>query len=189
LLATRPLHYTSPLNEYLCTFSLSCKTLLFIICTFLCHYTHSRTPHLPSFSHFPRPPPSLHSWNSDLYIFNPTVTTPSLYDYLSSHPFYLYMVGYTRKLIWPFHVYTVCYTLDLGLVSHVNWCRECFNDCACSKLKWRVRVVCASGVCYREARFQCVQPLPVTVRVRSRSNPIAAGSRWYATEPFLCTSV
>jgi len=56
---TPPLHLT--LNEYLYDLSWSCKKLLFIISTFLRHYIHRRTPHLPSFSHFPRPPPSPHS--------------------------------------------------------------------------------------------------------------------------------
>jgi len=56
---TPPLHLT--LNEYLYDLSWSCKKLLFIISAFLRHYIHRRTPHLPSFSHFPRPPPSPHS--------------------------------------------------------------------------------------------------------------------------------
>ena len=42
-----------------------------------------------------------------------------------------------------FHVYTVRYTMDLGLVCHVNCCRESFSHCACSK----IQVICASGVC------------------------------------------
>ena len=153
---TWPLYYTWHMNEYLYVFSLSCKKLLFIIPTFLHHYMHLRTPYLPSFSHSPRPPPSLHYWNSNIYIFHPAQPRPSLIT--SSFIHFIYVCyGTHRTLKWLFHMYTVRDTLDLGLVSHVNWCRECFGRCACSKLKWCVRVVCVSGECYREARFQlCV---------------------------------
>jgi len=84
-----------------------------------------------------------------------------------------------------FHVYTVLYTMDLGLVCHVNCCRESFGDCACSKFKWYVRVVCVNG----EWSVNCVRRHPLTVCLWGRSNQITTGSRWYATENFLFTSV
>ena len=84
-----------------------------------------------------------------------------------------------------FHVYTVRYTMDLGLVCHVNRCRESVSHCAFLKFKWYVRVVCVNG----EWSVNCVRRHPVTVCLWGRSNPITAGSRWYATEPFVCTSV
>ena len=112
-------------------------------------------------------------------------TTISLWLPLHSSLLSIYVRVHIVNSYDPFHVYTVRYTMDLGLVCHVNCCRESFGHCACSKFKWNVRVVCVNG----EWSVNCVRRHPVTVCLWGRSNPIAAGSRWYATEPFLCTSV
>jgi len=121
-----------------------------------CTITFTSEHPISIFLHSPRPQPSLHSWNSNIYIFHPKQPRPSLIT-SSLIPFIYVYYDTHRKFIWPFHMYTIWYTLDLGLVSYVNWCRECFGHCACSKLKWCVRVVCVSGRCYRESRFRlCV---------------------------------
>jgi len=148
LLTTRPFHYTSTLNEYLYVFSLSCKTLLFIICTFLRHYTHRRTPifHVfhtsldPHHHSIPEtvisiyfilhnPIPLWLPFHSSLLCVYVRVLTVNSYDHFMCTPCVIHWT-WVWYLMWTGDV-SVSVTVRVQ-----NWSDVC---------EWCVRAVCATG--------------------------------------------
>ena len=107
-----------------------------------CTITFTSEHPISIFLHSPRPQPSLHSWNSNIYIFHPKQPRPSLIT-SSLIPFIYVYYDTHRKFIWPFHMYTIWYTLDLGLVSRCELVSWVFWSLCVLKIE----VMCASGVC------------------------------------------
>jgi len=109
----------------------------------------------------------------------------SLFLPLHSSLLSIYVRVHIVKSYDHFHVYT--YFIQWTLVWYVMWT-------VVVSLSVTVRAQNSSDICEwcvlteSEVSIVC-DDIPVTDCLWGKSNPIAAGSRWYATEPFLCTSV